>query len=77
MTAADGDRILNLTSFDLSSLRTVAKQMRSCMQNEDYEKEIDLKIQDGGKIKSQKDIDHHGPKHIPTICHLRDPLTSH
>jgi hypothetical protein len=37
------------------------------------EKKIDL-IQIGGKIKSQKDIDHHGPKNIPIICHIRDPL---
>ncbi len=36
------------------------------------EQEIDL-IQDYGKIKRQKDIHHHGPKHIPNLCHLRDP----
>jgi hypothetical protein len=29
--------------------------------------------QDGGQIKREKDIYHHGPKHIPIICHLPDP----
>ncbi len=29
-------------------------------------------MQDGGKIKRQKNIDHHSPMHIPIICHLRD-----
>jgi hypothetical protein len=30
-------------------------------------------FQDGGQIKREKDIYHHGPKHIPIICHLPDP----
>ncbi len=41
-------------------------------------KEIDL-IQDGGRFKRQKDIDHQNHMHIPIICHLRTPppLISH
>ena len=34
--------------------------------------ETDL-IQDGGQVKRQTDIDHHGPKYILIICHLPDP----
>jgi hypothetical protein len=34
--------------------------------------ETDL-IQDGGQVKTQTDIDHHGPKYILIICHLPDP----
>ncbi len=30
-------------------------------------------FQDGGQIKIEKDIYHHGPKHMPIICHLPDP----
>jgi hypothetical protein len=30
-------------------------------------------FQDGGQIKREKDIYHHGPKHIQIICHLPDP----
>jgi hypothetical protein len=30
-------------------------------------------IQDGGQVKRQTDIDHHGPKYILIICHLPDP----
>jgi hypothetical protein len=30
-------------------------------------------FQDGGQIKREKVIYHHGPKHIPIICHLPDP----
>ncbi len=37
------------------------------------EKELDL-LQDSGKLKKQKDIDHHSPKHTSINCHLRDPL---
>jgi hypothetical protein len=34
-------------------------------------------IQDGGKIRRQKDIYHHGPRPIPFICHpLNPPLFS-
>jgi hypothetical protein len=29
-------------------------------------------FQDGSQIKREKDIYHHGPKHIPIICHLPD-----
>jgi hypothetical protein len=36
--------------------------------------ETDL-IQDGGQVKRQTDIDHHGPKYILIICHLPDPPT--
>jgi hypothetical protein len=32
-------------------------------------------IQDGDKIKIQKDICHHGPKPIPIIFQLPDPPT--
>jgi hypothetical protein len=32
---------------------------------------VDL-IQDGGKSKRQKEINHHSPKHSLIICHLRD-----
>jgi hypothetical protein len=34
--------------------------------------ETDL-IQDGGQVKRQTDIDHHGPKYNLIICHLPDP----
>jgi hypothetical protein len=30
-------------------------------------------FKDGGQIKIEKDIYHHGPKHILIICHLPDP----
>jgi hypothetical protein len=30
-------------------------------------------FQDSGQIKREKYIYHHGPKHIPIICHLPDP----
>jgi hypothetical protein len=30
-------------------------------------------FQDGGQIKREKDVYHHGPKHIPIICHIPDP----
>jgi hypothetical protein len=40
------------------------------------EKEIDF-TQDGGKLKRQKDIYHHGPKPLSIICHLPDPPSSH
>jgi hypothetical protein len=30
-------------------------------------------FQDGGQIKREKDIYHHGPKHILIICHLPNP----
>jgi hypothetical protein len=30
-------------------------------------------FQDGGQIKREKDIYHHGPKHIQIICHLPHP----
>jgi hypothetical protein len=30
-------------------------------------------FQDGGQIKREKDICHHGPKHIPIICQFPDP----
>jgi hypothetical protein len=36
--------------------------------------ETDL-IQDGGQVKRQTDIDHHGPKYNLIICHLPDPPT--
>jgi hypothetical protein len=36
--------------------------------------ETDL-IHDGGQVKRQTDIDHHGPKYILIICHLPDPPT--
>jgi hypothetical protein len=36
------------------------------------EKESEI-FQDGGQIKREKDMYHHGPKHIPIICHLPDP----
>ncbi len=36
--------------------------------------ETDL-IQDGGQVKRQTDIDHHGPKYILIISHLPDPPT--
>ncbi len=36
------------------------------------EQEIEL-IQDGGQIKTQKDIYHYSPRPIPIICHLPDP----
>jgi hypothetical protein len=36
------------------------------------ENKVDL-IQDGSKYKRNKDIDHHHPKHIPIVCHLREP----
>ena len=29
-------------------------------------------FQDGGQVK-RENIYHHGPKHIPIICHLPDP----
>ncbi len=32
-------------------------------------------IQDGGKIKKQKNIDHHGSKYILIVCHLPMPPT--
>jgi hypothetical protein len=35
--------------------------------------ETELFIYFGGQIKREKDIYHHGPKHIPIICHLPDP----
>ena len=38
------------------------------------ETETDL-IQDGGQVKRQTDMDHHGPKYILIICHLPDPPT--
>jgi hypothetical protein len=30
-------------------------------------------FQDGGQIIREKDIYHHGPKHIPIICQFPDP----
>jgi hypothetical protein len=35
---------------------------------------VDL-LQDGGKIKKEKSIDHHRPRTFPKICHLPDPPT--
>jgi hypothetical protein len=30
-------------------------------------------FQDGGQLKREKDIHHHGPRPISIICHLPDP----
>ncbi len=39
-------------------------------------KEIEF-IHDGGLFKRLKDVYHHGPRPIPGICHLSEPLLSH
>jgi hypothetical protein len=41
---------------------------------EGAKKDMDFK-QDGGKIQREKDIYHHGPKHILIICRLLNPTT--
>jgi hypothetical protein len=41
-----------------------------CSTNTKTETEL---FQDGCQIKREKDIYHHGPKHILIICHLPDP----
>jgi hypothetical protein len=30
-------------------------------------------IQEGGQIKREKNIYHHGPRPIPIICHIPEP----
>ncbi len=41
----------------------------SCSKAENEKKDL---LQDGGKIKKGKNIDHQGPRTIPNICHLPD-----
>ncbi len=40
------------------------------------EKEIEL-FEDGGQIKIEKNVYHHGPRPTSIICHLPDPLVFH
>jgi hypothetical protein len=61
-----------LYNRNVSSTLPIWKAVAFSIRCRKAETEINF-IQDGGKIKRQKDINHHVPKHSPTICHLGDP----
>ncbi len=50
----------------------IAQRLCSTWQKRKY-----IENKDDSKIKLQTNLDPHGPRPIPNVCHLPDPLVSH